>query len=341
MKTFIMVAAVGLLSAVKTVVAAEEIIPSEVQSVSQGESTAFSSAHDLPLNSQLIRPDFHLDTPRVHYGEKLVLNYSTTYPIERATLVRVGAVPDDKQFTPRLSELDFNNHGRSLEVYLPQSPDTATPGRYFLFIIDSQGTPSRASKVEIADLDVASENLVKNGAFDTVHTGVTDENTMTLNRGDVFEGWQVTRGKVAIQSTGNSALIREEKTHLRLSTQETGEISQTIRDLKPGEIYYLSFQYALDDTGNEQHLAKFEIDGEVNQWVAHRQTDGVWQRVTYAFTASSPETSLVFEGTQSRACCGSVYIDDVTLTHMSQPVVAADDVSSPSSVEVKNLVVVR
>ena len=73
--------------------------------------------------------------------------------ITRVTLIKTGAVTHSVNMEQRFLELSFTRDqtdGNLLKVKGPLNANLATPGRYYLFVINGDGVPSMARMVSIA-----------------------------------------------------------------------------------------------------------------------------------------------------------------------------------------------
>jgi len=99
--------------------------------------------------SPATRPVISAIAGDIHYGANFYLR--TPYPadIKSVVLVRPGAVTHAFDMEQRLVGLTFTYTNGQLYVTAPRSGNIAPPGYYMVFILNSQGVPSKASFVRL------------------------------------------------------------------------------------------------------------------------------------------------------------------------------------------------
>ncbi|RYZ65770.1 MAG: DUF1929 domain-containing protein, partial [Proteobacteria bacterium] len=82
------------------------------------------------------RPSYYLPDSNTGYGRSLTVNYESTLPIQRVTLIKTSAVTHSFNQDQRFIELSFTQgRGNSLSVTMPENSNIATPGYYLLFLL--------------------------------------------------------------------------------------------------------------------------------------------------------------------------------------------------------------
>lgn len=69
--------------------------------------------------------------------------------IERVTMVSTGSVTHSFDMNQRFVEPAFSVSGNQIRVTLPSNPYETPPGYYMVFVIDDEGTPSKARMIRI------------------------------------------------------------------------------------------------------------------------------------------------------------------------------------------------
>ena len=118
-------------------------------------------------NAEIYYPPYLYDSsgafakrPKIVSGAT-VLKYKGTHNIKvdngaaitRVTLIKTGAVTHSVNMEQRFLQLSFTvdpTDGNLLKVKGPLNANLATPGRYYLFVINGAGVPSVARMVSIA-----------------------------------------------------------------------------------------------------------------------------------------------------------------------------------------------
>ena len=118
----------------------------------------FSPTYLFDSNGEVTRPNILTAPDEAPYGSEVTVRHSDIDTVARATLIKTGAVTHSLNMEQRFIELDFTilNNG-SVSVTLPDSPNIATPGFYFLHLLNESGVPSKAHMIRLsstADLNV-------------------------------------------------------------------------------------------------------------------------------------------------------------------------------------------
>ena len=84
-------------------------------------------------------------------GTGFAVGVANPLGIARVTLIKTGSVTHSFNMEQRFIELPFTRSGTQLLVTAPANLNLAPPGRYMLFVLDTQGVPSIARIVAVAD----------------------------------------------------------------------------------------------------------------------------------------------------------------------------------------------
>ena len=87
--------------------------------------------------------------PVVNPGTTFNLSSADAASVERVTLVKTGSVTHSFDMDQRFIEPEFTVDGDQIRVSLPRNPYDTPPGYYMVFIIDGDGTPSKAKMIRI------------------------------------------------------------------------------------------------------------------------------------------------------------------------------------------------
>ena len=96
-----------------------------------------------------VRPQITIAPDRLNWGEVFNLESNVPYSIKRVTLIRTGSVTHSFNMEQRILDLPFTRNFSVLKVQAPANANLAPPGRYLLFVINGQGTPSLAKIVSM------------------------------------------------------------------------------------------------------------------------------------------------------------------------------------------------
>lgn len=103
------------------------------------------------------RPAINSVAPMLGYGANFSVNYTSSSPIGSAVLVRPGSTTHASDMDQRLIGLcgpspqpPCTAAGGVLSLTTPPNGNIAPPGYYMLFILDSDGVPSKAQFIELA-----------------------------------------------------------------------------------------------------------------------------------------------------------------------------------------------
>lgn len=117
----------------------------------------------LAKNAQVFTPPYLYDAsgqlaPRpaitgapsgVGYGATLDVGTPQAASIQKAGLVRLGAVTHSNNMDQRYIPLTFSRNGGGIQATAPANANIAPPGVYMLFLVDGQGVPSVAKMVSV------------------------------------------------------------------------------------------------------------------------------------------------------------------------------------------------
>jgi galactose oxidase len=128
---------------------------------------------DSHANAQLFSPPYLFAGPRpeivaapsaVTLGADFTVQVSAAVPVDRVSLLRLGAVTHANAMDQRFLWLDTTVTGTGLTVTAPATPQLCPPGPYLLFVLSPQGVPSVAAVVRVAA--GVTDELVAFGAGD-------------------------------------------------------------------------------------------------------------------------------------------------------------------------------
>lgn len=95
------------------------------------------------------RPAIASAPSAVGYGQTFNISTADASGIARVALVPFGAVTHTQDMNQRYVELTFTAGAGSLSVLAPSDANSAPPGKYMLFLIDSAGVPSVSEVVHL------------------------------------------------------------------------------------------------------------------------------------------------------------------------------------------------
>jgi hypothetical protein len=85
----------------------------------------------------------------VAYGSSLTVSTPNAGSIAKVSLIALGSVTHAFDMGQRFMWLTFTKGASALSVQAPASRNTAPPGYYMLFILDSTGVPSKAKIIQL------------------------------------------------------------------------------------------------------------------------------------------------------------------------------------------------
>jgi len=103
------------------------------------------------------RPTISSAPDEAPYSANISVTHPTGNSISRVTLIKTGAVTHAFNMEQRFIELDFTDTSIGVNVKIPNSPNIATPGHYLMFLINSQGVPSKGHIIRISETAVYNE----------------------------------------------------------------------------------------------------------------------------------------------------------------------------------------
>ena len=107
-----------------------------------------------PAGNVATRPSILAAPDDVSIGQNFTVGVGAA-AIQRVTLVRTGSVTHSVNMDQRFLELPFTSSAGTLFVQAPTTPNSAPPGYYILFVINSAGVPSigKIVRMNIQGLD--------------------------------------------------------------------------------------------------------------------------------------------------------------------------------------------
>ena len=184
------------------------------------------------------RPSIAAVSSTVHYGSSTFVQTADAADITRVSLIRTGSVTHSFDQNARALSLTFTLGTGGIDVQLPVDGNTAPPGYYLLFIVNSQGVPSLGSFVRLPagyeDLvpPTAPSNLGANGDV-----------------GRVALSWSAATDNVAVASYDVFRSTTSGFTPSVVNRVATGITATALNDVvAPGTYYYVV--EAIDAAGN-------------------------------------------------------------------------------------------
>lgn len=95
------------------------------------------------------RPTIVSATALVKAGQQMSLTMDTTDPVNRVTLLRMGAVTHSNNVQQRFFDLPFSQSGNSVTAQLPSNGNDLLPGYYMIFAFSAGGAPSVAQVTQV------------------------------------------------------------------------------------------------------------------------------------------------------------------------------------------------
>ncbi len=99
--------------------------------------------------SPAARPVITSVAAQLGYGYSYPLATPNAATVAKASLIRMSSVTHSADMEQRFLPLTFSTNARGLSVAMPANANAAPPGWYLLFVIDTNGVPSIAAKVQI------------------------------------------------------------------------------------------------------------------------------------------------------------------------------------------------
>jgi hypothetical protein len=97
------------------------------------------------------RPVIESAPAEISYGTPFEVAVDEASDVARVALLKPGSVTHGVDFSQRYVDVDFQTAGAStLELVAPPDGGVAPPGYYMLFVVDSDGVPSRARWVRVS-----------------------------------------------------------------------------------------------------------------------------------------------------------------------------------------------
>jgi len=96
----------------------------------------------------------------INYATGFTVNYNSTNPISKVSLVALGSVTHSYNTNQRYVPLSFSGSSGTLTITPPANANIAPPGYYMLFIINANGVPSIAKMVQLFDVNNPPASLI-------------------------------------------------------------------------------------------------------------------------------------------------------------------------------------
>jgi hypothetical protein len=158
-----------------------------------GSGRAGSPALPNELSAEIFSPPYLFRGPRpvvsaapatLDVGETFVVSTPDTADIVQVTLLRPGAVTHGFDQNQRFIPLNFQASGSQSQVTAPTSLNTAPPGYYMLFLVNTEGVPSVAEFVRIAPQSSAMAPVLSALTPNSVTAGDPDF-TLTVDGSEI------------------------------------------------------------------------------------------------------------------------------------------------------------
>jgi hypothetical protein len=85
----------------------------------------------------------------VAHGQQITVNVSSALAIAKVTLIRLGSVTHAFNVGQRIAFPTFTTGTGTVTLTIPSSPTAVPSGPYMLFVLDSNGVPSKAAIVMV------------------------------------------------------------------------------------------------------------------------------------------------------------------------------------------------
>ncbi len=96
-----------------------------------------------------VRPEIATAPAALGWNQSFNVTMTTSNPVSRVTLLRMGADTHAFNNEQRFRELTFTMTGKKLKLKTPSSKFEAPPGNYLLFVLDANGVPSVAKTIRL------------------------------------------------------------------------------------------------------------------------------------------------------------------------------------------------
>jgi hypothetical protein len=91
------------------------------------------------------------------YGQTIAVSSPDAASITTIKLIRPGSTTHGFNMTQRIVHLSFTRAADgTLQVQMPTNPNLAPPGPYMLFLLNSQGVPSKAAMLFLSSNSTSS-----------------------------------------------------------------------------------------------------------------------------------------------------------------------------------------
>ena len=96
-----------------------------------------------------------------NYGETFSVSLDHSKPIQKVHLIKIGSVTHSENQDQRLVPVAYDTESTSLTLTMPDSRNTAPPGHYLLFVVDSDGVPSVGKMLKLGQPLIDADQLVR------------------------------------------------------------------------------------------------------------------------------------------------------------------------------------
>jgi len=100
------------------------------------------------------RPAIISSPSLTQYGATFDIKISQTQTMQKVNLISLPSVTHALDLNQYFAELSFTQNGDTLNVKSPTNPNTAPPGYYMLFVINTNGIPSVSKMIKIEAVTV-------------------------------------------------------------------------------------------------------------------------------------------------------------------------------------------
>lgn len=163
--------------------------------------------------SLAIRPQLSSVAEAIDYAGQVVVTVDGSIDIAKAHLIKLGSVTHSENQDQRLVPLQFQRASKQLTLTMPESRDVAPPGHYLLFVVDSNGVPSKGSMVKLGQPLIGAGQLT--------------QTTLELNTWDTYRTQPIVgRATIELNAVNGAQLYVSSAAPVR-SAQQAGVLCST------------------------------------------------------------------------------------------------------------------